>query len=73
MTSWGFIKDIVITLGIEGRIEVDQINGVIGKVVPIPENVKVIAVVQRVWMEWHCAPLLRSDSRFHGVEFLYDR
>jgi hypothetical protein len=53
MTSWGFIKDIVITLGIEGRIEVDQINGVIGKVVPIPENVKVIAVVQRVWTKGH--------------------
>jgi hypothetical protein len=36
MTSRGLIKDVVITLGIEGRIEVDQINGIIREVVPIP-------------------------------------
>jgi hypothetical protein len=39
------IKDIVISFGIEWRIEIDQINGIVLEVVTISENLQIVTVI----------------------------
>jgi hypothetical protein len=39
------IKDIVISFGIEWRIEIDQIDGIVWEVIPIPEDFQIVPVI----------------------------
>ena len=39
-------EDVVISLGVEGRVEVDEVDGLVGTV--SPEHVEIVAVVEQV-------------------------
>ena len=76
MACRGLIKDVIITLGIKWRIEVDQINGIVREVVPIPQDFEIVTVVQGIGMKGHPMPFshsvkvrivgLRMESKFES-------
>jgi hypothetical protein len=53
MSRWGRVKDVVIAFGIEGRIEIDQVDGIVREGVTVPENFEIVAIIKGIGVKGH--------------------
>ena len=53
MASGSLVYDVVIAFGIERRIEIDQIDGVVWEVIPIPQDFEIVTVVKGIGVKGH--------------------
>jgi len=50
--AFGFEKHVVIAAAVEGRVEVNQVNAVIGKVFRVAQDVQIVAIIQTILEVW---------------------